>query len=94
MEKAKAFISVGHYPKRPGAVNNKFGLIEHQEARKIVDALFTEIIPPKTIFIYSLVNSLPLKEKVNFINSQATEGSIAIEIHFNACKSNQAQLKE
>jgi len=40
MEKAKAFISVGHYPKMPGAVNTKYGIIEHHEARKIVDAFF------------------------------------------------------
>ena len=91
MEKAKAFVSVGHYHRRPGAVNTKYGLIEHHEARKIVDALFTKIITPKSIFIYSPVSSLPLKEKVSFINSQAIEGSIALEIHFNACKPNQAQ---
>ena len=91
MEKAKAFISVGHYPKRPGAINTKYGLIEHHEARKIVDALFTEIITPKSIFIYSPVSSLPLKEKVSFINSQAIEGSIALEIHFNAWEPNKAQ---
>ena len=44
MEKEKAFISIGHYPKRPGAMNTKYGLVEHHEAKKIVDALFRKVI--------------------------------------------------
>jgi len=91
MEKAKAFISVGHYPRRPGAVNTKYGLIEHHEARKIVDAFFTEIITPQTICSYIPVSSLPLNEKVRFINAEANDSSMAIEIHFNAWEPNKAQ---
>ena len=91
MEKAKAFISIGHYPKRPGAVNTKYNLVEHQEARKIVDALFTKAIPPQTLFNYVPVNCLTLKEKAQFINQEGGDNSVAIEIHFNAWKPNQAQ---
>ena len=91
MEKAKAFISIGHYPKRPGAVNTKYGLVAHHEARKIVDALFMKVITSQTIFSYIPVNSLPLKEKAQFINSEANDSSVALEIHFNAWKPNQAQ---
>jgi len=90
-KKTKAFISVGHYPRRPGAVNTKYGLIEHHEARKIVDAFFTEIITPQTIYSYIPVSSHRLNEKVKFINTEANDTSVAIEIHSNAWEPNKAR---
>lgn len=91
MEIGKAFISVGHYPRRSGAVNTKYGLAEHHEAGKIANALFTKILTPQTIYSYIPVKSQPLKEKASFINSEANHESIVLEINFNACKPNQAQ---
>ena len=91
MAKPKIFISIGHLPERPGTVNTNHGLTEHYEAKKIVDALFTSIITPQSLYSYIPVKSGPLKEKVDFINKEATEGSIAVEIHSNASESRKAQ---
>ena len=63
MDIKKAFVSVGHYPKSPGAMNTKYGLIEHHEARKIMDALFTEIISHQSIFSYNPVPSRTLLKR-------------------------------
>ena len=91
MEKSKKFISIGHLPAKPGAVNTTYGLTEHNEAKKIVDVLFTRIITSQSFFNYTPVKSGTLTEKVAFINKEATKGSIAIEIHFNASESRKAQ---
>ncbi|MGA1824408.1 MAG: N-acetylmuramoyl-L-alanine amidase [bacterium] len=91
MAKPKTFISIGHYPKRSGAVNTIYGLTEHHEAKKIVNVFFTHIITPQSLYSYIPVKSGPLKEKVAFINKEANEGSIAVEIHFNASDSRKAQ---
>ncbi|MGA1825716.1 MAG: N-acetylmuramoyl-L-alanine amidase [bacterium] len=82
---------MGHLPARPGAVNTNYSFKEHHEAKKIVDALFTRIITPESLYTYIPVKSGPLKEKVAFINKEATDVSIAVEIHFNASESRKAQ---
>ena len=74
------YISIGHYPERPGACYESF--CEHFEAQQwaghLVKALGVEnceICPIGT-----------LKEKVAYINESATKDDIAIEIHFNSAK--------
>ena len=83
----KIFISPGHYPEKSGAVNEQFELEEHQEAVKVVDALFQL---PSTNNDYIMVPAGTLKKKIDFISGHGPCG-LAVEIHFNACESKQGR---
>jgi N-acetylmuramoyl-L-alanine amidase len=80
------FLCAGHCKSSPGCSNKKLGLIEYQETAKIVQLLDTALTakngtPPPSIIV---VPSLPLAEKIKYINDIGTSADIAIDIHFNA----------
>lgn len=73
------FISAGHHPAAPGAVNGVF--VEHDEAVLWQDTL-CELLGDFAVRVPVGV----LRTKVDFINARVLDGDVAIEIHFNAAQ--------
>lgn len=75
----KIVICPGHYPERPGAVNKKHGLNEHQEATKVVHELHKLL---ETSGHEVFIRTGRLSYKVREINRLRPD--LALDIHFNA----------
>lgn len=74
---AKIAICPGHHLRAPGAVNERYSLNEHMEARKVIQHLVTLLSEHEVrIFIGRLT------EKVQMINQW--NPTLAIDLHFNA----------
>jgi N-acetylmuramoyl-L-alanine amidase len=71
------FISAGHHPSAPGATFERF--IENDEA-----VIWAQIMADELGSDAILVPNAVLRHKVDFINSRALDGDVAIEIHFNS----------
>lgn len=74
------FVSIGHYPERPGACFDDF--CEHGQAAQYAGSIMTELGGDMA----KIVPIGTLKEKVGFINDNAKKDDIAVEIHFNSAK--------
>lgn len=74
------FVSIGHFPERPGACYRDF--CEHGEASQWAGRLMHELGGEAA----TICPVGTLKEKVAFINETADKNDIAIEIHFNSAK--------
>lgn len=78
------FVSAGHHEAKPGASFDAFN--EFDEAIK-----WQQIISDELGDSASLVPTGVLKDKVAFINNRDPSKSIAVEIHFNAARTNVAK---
>ena len=100
---SKLFLSIGHNPQKPGASHtHKDGttIIEHFACSIIAAYLFQYLHQHNIKPI--LVPTGSLRQKANFVNTQASDDDILIEIHLNAfntkvqgteCLSGQATAK-
>ncbi|MEW5804337.1 MAG: N-acetylmuramoyl-L-alanine amidase [bacterium] len=88
LEPHTVFISAGHYPQKPGAINKGLRLKEHFEAQKV--AVCFSKLEERSNYKFQLIQPDTLYKKVELISSQKVKdsklyGAIAIEIHFNSC---------
>ncbi len=77
------FISIGHYPERPGACFEDF--CEHGQAANYAGGIMHALGGD----IATIVPIGSLRDKIAFINDRAKEDDIAVEIHFNSAKNAQ-----
>jgi N-acetylmuramoyl-L-alanine amidase len=75
------FISAGHFSDDPGAV--AFGTTEAKELMLTRDLILKELKEKGATFL-SVPDTLDLKPTIQWINSQANNGDVAVELHCNA----------
>ncbi|MFB2933843.1 N-acetylmuramoyl-L-alanine amidase [Aerosakkonemataceae cyanobacterium BLCC-F154] len=77
----RIFISAGHDLSDPGAV--AFGTTEAKEMMLTRDLIVKELEAQRVEF-YSVPDDLSLKRTIEWINSKAKKGDVALELHGNA----------